>query len=320
MPMKYGRIKGINKDISRIILGGMILQPDTNGSIERAFSIMDEALDAGINIIDSARVYGASESTIGKWMKERGNREELIVFTKGCHHNEERRRLLPDDISEDIDISLKEMQINNIDLYMLHRDDPEVPVKLIIDRLNKHISEGTIKAIGGSNWSHTRIAEANAYADANGLVPFAVSSPHYSLAIMVKEPWAECLSISGPEHADARKWYADNKMPVFAFSSIAMGLFSGRFTSASYTPDTTAVNDTCKHSYCYPVNFKRLDKAFELAEKKGVTVAQLALAFCFASDMDIYALLGCETREEMDSAIKAFDVSITSEEAAWLTD
>jgi aryl-alcohol dehydrogenase-like predicted oxidoreductase len=294
--------------------------PDADGSLAKAFKILDESMDAGFNCIDTARGYGASEGVIGQWMKERGNRKDVLILTKGGHHGPDGGRLQPDDLKFDIETSLKELQTDYIDLYVLHRDDPSVPVSSIIDTLNKYISDGKIKAIGGSNWTHTRLEEANNYAKAKGLVPFAVSNPHYSLAVMVEEPWLNCLSIAGPEDAPARKWYTETQMPVFAYSSLAMGLFSGRFTSKTYTPDTTAVNDVCKHSYCYPVNFKRLDKAFELAEKKGVTVPQIALAFCFANDMDMFCLLGCESREEMDSAIKAFDVEITPEEATWLVE
>ena len=318
--MKYGKFKGIDKDISRIVFGTMIIQPSADGSNDFAFDMLDAALECGINILDTARVYG-SEGTIGEWMKARNNRDKVVILTKGGHPSGERNRLNPEDIREDVEKSLSELQTDYIDIYMLHRDDFDLPVSSIMDSLNEHIKSGTVKSIGGSNWTHSRLAEANAYAIKNGLIPFTSSSPNYGLAVQVDNPWGEgCVSISGPDDESARRWYIENNMPVFAYSSIARGLFSGRVKSDTYTKDTDAVDDACKRAYCYPINFKRLDKAYALAEKKGATVAEIALAYCFASDMDVYAILGAASRDELKSAVKALNIEITPEEAAELVE
>jgi len=316
--MKYGVIKGVGKDISRIVFGTMIIKPDVNGKLDKAFDLLDTAVANKINAIDTAKVYG-SEKYIGKWLKERGNREKIVILTKGAHHDSEGSRVVPEKLSEDIENSLRQLQTDYIDLYMLHRDDLNVPVSDIIDTLNRYIKSGAIKAIGGSNWTHKRLAEANAYALENGLVPFAASSPNYSLGVQVENPWGEgCVSLSGPDDEDARKWYIDNSMPIFAYSSICRGFFSGRITSENYSPETDAVDSVCKHAYCYPINFKRLDKAYALAEKKGVTVAEIAIAYCFAGKLDVFALLGAASSDEIKSAVKALNIVITPEEAAEL--
>ena len=279
---------------------------------------MDKAVENGINTFDTAKVYG-SEPNIGRWMKERENRNDVIILTKGAHHDANGSRVVPDKLSEDIENSLNQLETDYIDIFMLHRDDHAVPVSDIIDTLNKYIKSGKIKAIGGSNWTHERLAEANAYAADKGLTPFTASSPNYGLGVQVNNPWGEgCVSIGGPDDEPVRKWYIENNMPVYAYSCIARGLFSGRITSASYTPETDLLDDACKRAYCYPINFKRLDKAYSLAEKKGVTVAEIALAYCFAGDLDVFAILGASCHEEITSAVKALDITITPDEAAEL--
>jgi aryl-alcohol dehydrogenase-like predicted oxidoreductase len=314
--MKYGKIKGVDKDISRIVFGTMIIQPSADGSLKSAFGLLDAAMEFGISTFDTAKVYG-SEPNIGKWMKERGNREKLVILTKGAHPDKDGSRVIPEKLSEDIENSLKQLQTEYIDIYMLHRDDLDVPVSDIIDTLNRYIASGVIKAIGGSNWTHGRLAEANAYALEKGLTPFTASSPNYGLGVQVDNPWGDgCVSIGGPEDEAARKWYIENNMPVFAYSSLARGLFSGKITSARYNPETELLDAACKRAYCYPVNFKRLDKAYALAEKKGVSVAEIALAYCFAGNLDVFALLGAASREEIESAVKSLDIVITPEEAA----
>ena len=313
--MKYGKVRGVDKDISRIVFGTMVVYPDANGSLDKAFDLLDAAVANGITAMDTAKVYG-NEPYIGKWVKERGNREKIVILTKGAHPDNDGSRVVPKKLSEDIENSLKQLQTDYIDLYMLHRDDVNVPVSDVIDTLNRYIKSGVIKAIGGSNWTHERLAEANAYALENGLIPFTASSPNYSLGVQVEDPWGGgCVSISGPDDEDARKWYIDNNIPVFAYSSICKGLFSGRITSENYTPDTDALDNVCKHAYCYPINFKRLDKAYALAEKKGVTVAEIALAYCFAGKLDVFALLGTASNDEIKSAVKALSIEITPEEA-----
>src|SRR5690606_27782491 len=126
----------------------------------------------------------------------------------------------PYDITADLFDSLARMQTDYIDIYLLHRDDPDVPVGPIVEILNEHHQAGRIHAFGGSNWSHERIREANEYAAAHGLTPFVASSPNFSLAEQIQEPWAGCLSIGGRKGAAARDWYRQNQIALFTWSSL----------------------------------------------------------------------------------------------------
>ena len=110
--------------------------------------------------------------------------------------------------------SLARLRTDYVDLYLLHRDDPELPVAPIIDALARHQAGGRIHACGGSNWSPARIRAANEYAEQHGLPPLRASSPNFSLAVQRRAPWPECLSISGPAGAADRAWYRRAEMPL----------------------------------------------------------------------------------------------------------
>ena len=220
--MKYGQIPGCDKRIGRIVQGTIMLH---DGNREAGIELMDSLYELGCNAVDSAHNYGGggSERALGLWMESRGVRDEIFVLTKGCHFNQDRDRVTPYDLSSDLHDSLARLRTDHIDLYLLHRDDPALPVGPLVERLEQHRREGKILAYGGSNWSPERIREANAYAAENGCAPFAASSPNFSMAEQVEEPWRDCLTISGRKGAEARSWYRETQMPVFTWSSLAMG-------------------------------------------------------------------------------------------------
>ncbi len=155
--MQYGTIAGIHKPVSRLVLGTMIISVQEQ---ERSFALLDAAVELGCTTLDTAHVYagGNSERGIGRWMQARGNREQMVIISKGCHHNADRRRVTPFDLASDLHDSLARLQTDYIDLYLLHRDDPSLPVGPIVEAFNEHLAAGRIRAFGGSNWTHQRIA------------------------------------------------------------------------------------------------------------------------------------------------------------------
>jgi aryl-alcohol dehydrogenase-like predicted oxidoreductase len=318
MAMQYGKITGIDKLISRIVQGTIMLQVN---QMEEGIDMLDMVTAHGVTGFDSAHGYGGgdSERVIGKWMQQRGNREEVMILTKGCHHNQDRKRVTPYDLTSDLMDSLARLQSDYIDLYVLHRDDPDVPVGPIIDILNEHYEAGRIRGFGGSNWTHQRLQEANDYAEAHGLVPMTVSSPNYGLAEQVQNPWGPgCVTLAGPQEEDARAWYQSNQMPIFAYSSIARGFFSGRLKSDQPEMAKEILDGAAQRGYAYPVNFKRLARAEELAVEKGVSVPQIAIAYILDSPLNVFPLVASYTESEMIDNLKAFDVQLTPLEWAWL--
>lgn len=284
-----------------------------------SFALLDAALDAGISAFDTARHYGnGNEATVGHWLRERGLRDQVVIIGKGAHHSPERMRVTPADIAADLDESLTLLGVDTIDLYLLHRDDPDVPVGPIVAALNDHLRAGKIRAFGGSNWTHERIAEANAYALEHGLVPFVASSPQFSLAAQIEPPWRGCISIGGPDGAAAQRWYGGNHMAVFAWSSLAGGFLSGGFDRSHDGVLPEEVAQRARRSYGSDANYERLDRARSLAGELGVTVPQIALAYALSQPLNLFAIAGGESKEEIVANAAAVALRLPPNTLEWL--
>ncbi len=315
--MKYGTIPGVDKPVARLAQGTTMLD---SGAPDMAMALLDGVFAQGGNTFDTGHVYGngAIERTLGRWIEARGLREQVVIVTKGAHPNADRDRVTPFDISSDLFDSLARLKTDFIDIYLLHRDDPSKPVGPLVEILNEHQRAGRIRAFGGSNWSPARIAEANAYAQAHGLQPFALSSPNFSLAVQREAPWAGCLSISGAAGAAAREWYARAQMPLLTWSSLAGGFFSGRFQRDNMAGMTEGIDSITARSYGDETNFQRLDRAQALGREKGLTAAQIALAYILNQPLNLFALVGCRTAAEYAENAAAVELQLTPKELAWL--
>jgi len=317
--MRYGEIPGIDKPVARVVQGGTMIGSDLDEA--KSFTLLDQVYELGCNTIDTAHVYsgGNSERVIGRWIQERGLRDKLVIITKCAAHSQDRRRMTPFDITSDLSDSLARLKTDYVDLYLLHRDDLSVPVEPIVDVLMEHRRAGRLRAFGASNWSHQRIEAANAYAGANGLAPFVASSPQFSLADSLDEPWPLCLTISGPGEAAAREWYTQTQMPLLAWSPLASGFFSGRFRRDNlHTFGEREWDRVCMRTYASEVNFQRLDRAASLAAEKGLTAAQVALAYVMNHPMNVFAVVGPSSGEKFKANVEACEVRLTAEEMAWL--
>ncbi len=315
--MKYGTVPGISKPISRLVQGTVMLsskKPDSS------LQLLDDVLEAGGNTFDAAHHYGSGdcERVLGQWLTTRGVREQVVILTKGAHHSIDRRRVTPYDITADLFDSLARLKTDYIDLYVLHRDDPNVPVGPIVEILNEHHRAGRIRAFGGSNWTIERVQAANAYAVEHHLVPFAVSSPNYSLAVQVQPPWDDCVSISGDQNAAARAWYQETQLPVFAWSSIANGFFAGKVDPHDRQAFAAPLDPSSVKAYFSDDNFERLARVTSLAATKGLTIPQIAMAYVLHQPLNLFALVGSQTGDEFRAHITALDTQLTPQELAWL--
>ncbi|HEV2074444.1 MAG TPA: aldo/keto reductase [Thermomicrobiales bacterium] len=320
MTMHYGTIDGVDKPVSRLVQGTI---PLSSGREEESFRLLDEIFELGCRTFDTAHNYGRGdcETVFGAWMRDRGVREEIVVLGKGAHPYDGRERVTPEDITADLHDSLARQQHEYFDMYLLHRDNPSLPVGPIVEVLNQHKRDGKISIFGGSNWSTSRIAEANTYARENGLEPFAVSSPNFSLAVQIQPPWEGCISISGDVGKADREWYRENNMPIVPWSSLAGGFFSGRFTRDNV--DEMAANGDyfeklCVASYCSEENFQRLDRVREMAERDDMTIPQVAMAYVMSQPQEIFALVGCRNGNEFAENAAMLDRRLTQEELDWL--
>jgi len=315
--MKYGHIPGIDKPVPRLIQG-------TSTTIfkdpEQSLNLLDAVFELGCTAFDTAHGYGEgmAERTLGRWLARRGVREQVVIITKGAHHNQDRKRVTPFDITADLFDSLARLKTDYIDLYLLHRDDPDVPVGPIVEVLNEHLQAGHIRAFGGSNWQYERVKAANDYAQQHGLTPFAASSPNFSLAEQVREPWPDCITISGNAGQPAREWYAKTQMPVLAWSSLALGFFSGQITRQNVESIEDHYLQVGIKAYASEENFQRLDRLRLLAEEKGVSVPQIALTYVLNQPLNIFALVGANRSTEFEANLVAGEITLSSGEIAWL--
>ena len=311
--MKYGRIDGIEKPVSRMGQGTIMLRPDEQ---DAAFALLDAVFEGGVNLFDTAYLYngGDCERAFGAWLAGRGVRGDVVVIAKGGHPRGGESGVRAEVVREELAVSLDRMGIDRADLYLLHRDDANVPVGEIVDFMSEHVRAGRICAWGGSNWTQERIREANDYAAANGLVPVAASSPQFSLAVPVRPIWTDCLTIAGPDAADARDWYRRTGLPVVTWSSIARGFLSGRVSR----DDDSALEAAARGAFSHPENFDRLERAARLAREKGASVPQLAIAYVLGYPLNIFALVGPCTPDEARKNRAAVDIELRPDEIVWL--
>jgi aryl-alcohol dehydrogenase-like predicted oxidoreductase len=282
--------------------------------------ILDAVYDAGINVFDSAFAYGDAEASLGRWIKSRKLRDKVVILTKGAANNDFRRRCHDFDILSDIHTSLAKLQTNYIDIYILHRDDPSVPVGEIVGVLDRLRREGVIGAYGGSNWSFERTKEANAYAAEHGLMPFTVCSPSYSLAECIGDPdrFKSSVTISGKKNRPFREWLHEQNISIFTYSSLARGFLTGKIKSTEADRANEIFKGWTAEEYAYPVNFERLKRAEQLATDNDATVSQIAYAWLMHQDPNIFGITAPSSAAHLKSTTDALDVSLSDHELQWL--
>jgi aryl-alcohol dehydrogenase-like predicted oxidoreductase len=292
-----------------------------------AFAILDAFAEQGGNFADSAHVYaawrpdgiGASERTLGAWVKSRGRRQDFIVGTKGAHPLLESMhisRMSPAEITQDLTESLDRLDSDYIDIYWLHRDAPEVPVGEILGVLNEHIAAGRIHEIGASNWSAARLQEAADYAAGHHLRSFCASQVGYSLAqVATGNPAA----MPGTLYMDEPMWAFHQKtaLPVVAFTSQAMGFFSGKY-AANGAGSETPKGQSVAQFYFSPANFTRLERAQALAARLGCTANQINLAYLMSQPFTVIPIVGSRSPEQIRASCAAVQVTLGPADVAWL--
>lgn len=300
--MRYGSLEGVDKKISRLVLGC-----DNQITLPHGSVMFDDFFERGGNAFDTAWLYfhGHCERILGRWIENRGLREEVVVLVKGAHTP----RCTPEGLTSQLLESLDRLQTDYADVYMLHRDNPQVPVGEFVDVLNEHRAAGRIRAFGGSNWSLDRLEAANRYAAEHGLQPMTALSDNFSLARMVDPVWGGCVSVSD---STSRSWLAAHRMALFAWSSQARGFFTERGDPAD-TSDAEMVR--CWHA---ADNFARRERAQELAARRGVTPTAIALAYVLAQPFEVFALFGPRRIEETRTSFEGLHLALTPGEIRWL--
>ncbi|WP_439692182.1 aldo/keto reductase [Curtobacterium sp. SP.BCo] len=301
-PMRHGEIAGVGKRMSRLVMG-VDNQPD----LAHASAIFDLFVEQGGNVFDTGYIYGGGvlEGRLGKWIQNRGVREDVVVITKGAHTP----FCDPESLSRQLLESLERQGTDYADIYMMHRDDESIPVGEFVDVLDEHRRAGRIRVYGGSNWSTARFDEANAYARANGRHEFEVLSNHFGLAEAYDVPWEGCRHATD---AASKQWLEERQVPLLPWSSQARGFFTGR-AKPEDTSDAELVR--CYYS---DENFERLRRASELGERFGVPATAIALAYVLHQPFPTFPLFGPRTIAEARSSMTGLSVDLTPEQVAWL--
>lgn len=299
-----GRIDGLERPVTRLFFG--TANPPISTDDGAAPELLDSILACGVNAFDCARSYGRAENALGKWMEARGCRDRVTVLTKCGDIRFGRVQVNRQVIDEQLQTSLEALRTDHIDIFLLHRDDPNTPVEEFIDAMNAQKALGRIRVFGVSNWTHQRIEAANRYAASHGLTGFSVSSPNYGLARQVQDLWGGgCVTISGPENSEAVSWYTENKMPIIAYSSLGRGFFSGRFKAFDEKTALKVLDSYAQKGYLCEDNMERLRRAEVLAEKYGVSVPEIAMRYIFGSPMNVFAVVSTSNVDRMRMNIRA---------------
>lgn len=308
---------GNKKQVSRIIYGCCI--PYLLNALPGGEEKLEQIFNLGINSFDTARVYNKSEAVLGLWLQKYGHREETVIISKGCHPNRNGHRITRTCIIEDLEESLKNLKSDYIDIYMLHRDDPDCNLSEVIGTLNELKMQNKIIRFGASNWTSDRIDEANEYAYAHNLEGFSVSSPQFSVMDQVNDPWGwNCITLTGDDNSYQRDWYRKNHMPVFAWSSLAGGMASGKIKSYNIITCKKKIGNDNYRGYASFNNFKRLKRIETIAGKKNAIVSQIALAWLFHQGLNIYPICTSSDVRRVDEMKKSFDIKLSQSELEWI--
>jgi aryl-alcohol dehydrogenase-like predicted oxidoreductase len=292
---------------------------------DSALAVLDAYLAVGGNFLDTAHVYGAwapdgagaSEKTIGEWLRRSGARERVLIATKGGHPplgRMEQCRLSRADLEQDLGESLQRLGVQYIDLYWLHRDDPARPVGDILEALAGFVGQGRIRAYGLSNWGVERVEAMQTCARSVGMPSPVASQIEFSLAELPERRRRS----GGTEWCDepTRRWHEAMGLPLCAYSAQAQGYFGAanvawaRGGFAGEAP--SAAFDT-------PVNRQRLLRAIALAEQKGCTPNQVALAYLLSQRWRVVPIISTSNVEHLKEAMAAAPMRLTAEECRALT-
>ena len=300
--MKYGSIAGVEKPISRLVMG-----VDNQTSWPHASVMFDDFFEQGGTCFDTAYIYasGACEKMLGHWVKNRGIREQVVLLDKGAHTP----HCNPQALSKQLEESLTRLQTDYVDIYMVHRDNPDIPVGEFMTVLNEQKHAGRMRIFGASNWSIERVEEANRWAAEHGMSGFSVMSNNFSLARMIDPVWPGCISASD---ARSRVWFTEHQMPLMPWSSQARGFFTGRANPNDHS-DAELVR--CWYS---EDNFRRLERVNAMAKERGVLPINIALAYVLCQSFPTFPLIGPRLLSETRTSLPGLDIQLTPQEVRWL--
>lgn len=275
-----------------------------------SFRLLDAWVDAGFNFVDTADVYsrwvpghsgGESETLIGKWLRQTGKRNRVVLATKlGKPMGEGKQGLSPAYIREAVDASLRRLQCDHIDLYQSHDDDPDTPLADTAAAFAELIKAGKVRAIGASNFTAPRLAEALDVAEKAGLPRYESLQPLYNLydrAVFEKELEPLCLA---------------RGVGVINFYALAAGFLTGKYrTEADAAKSARGANTTKK--YLNPRGLRILAALDQAAKATGAKPGQIALAWQIARPSITAPIASATSIEQLDELVAAAQLKLDAD-------
>ncbi len=310
--MQYVRFGRTGMQVSRLCLGMM-----TYGSKEWRQWVLDEnearpfmkrALDAGINFFDTADVYshGASETVLGNLLKALGvQREKVVVATKVYNpmsDDPNDRGLSRKHILDAIDRSLKRLQMDCVDLYQIHRLDPNTPIEETMEALHDVVRAGKARYIGASSMFAWQFVKAQYTADLHGWTRFVSMQNHYNL-------------IYREEEREMIPCCIDQGVAMIPWSPMARGFFSGNHRRGDWGDTVRARTDDYAQSMYYrDEDLTVAARVQEVAKARGVSGSQVALAWVLSKPYVTAPIIGASRMEHLEESLAALDVHLSVDE------
>lgn len=319
--MQHLTLPGTRLSVSPLCLGGVpfgltLPEPAT-------FALLDRFVELGGNFIDTARIYSdwqpgeqrRSERVLGDWLQTRGDRDRLVVATKGAHPFIDSlgvARTSAAEIRDDLEGSLRKLRVDAIDLYWLHRDDSARPVGHFIDLLNVFLREGKIRAFGASNWTANRLRAANDYARTSGQQGFVANQPFWCLGCQQSRPPPFTGYVKFDD--ETLRFHRETGLAVVPYTSQANGFFSKLALPAAQRPANFEA-----HEFHTPPNLAAGKIVLELAAAKRVAPSAIVLAYLWSRPgFPVVPIIGCRTIVQLEDSVAALTVRLSASELAAL--
>lgn len=280
-----------------------------------AKSQLDRFVELGGNFIDTAHVYGdwvpgprgKSERIIGEWLNETGLRHDIIISTKGAHpdiSNPSISRVTPEDIEKDLDESLEFLNTDYIDLYFLHRDNPSVPVKELLDVLEEARTAGKIRYYGCSNWTLTRIIEASNYAREKNIPGFVCNQLMWSLADINYDGISDKTLVLMDR--DTYEYHKKTNLSAMAYTAVANGYFTKLQRGAAISERILSKYDTLSNKEIF-------HELVKIAQQLKVDIIQVELAYLMHQEFPTIPIVSFSNLEQLEQAMKSCELELDEE-------
>jgi 1-deoxyxylulose-5-phosphate synthase len=309
--MEYIRFGNTGMKVSRICLGTMTYGKPTdrwqwalNEMESRPF--IKKALELGINFFDTADIYsfGASEEIVGKALKEFAKRDELVIATKVFNpmsQDPNDQGLSRKHIMASIDASLKRLQTDYVDLYQIHRWDYDTPIEETLEALHDIVKAGKARYIGASSMFAWQFAKALYTSDLHGWTRFVSMQPHYNL--IYREEEREMIPLC-----------KDQKIAVIPWSPLARGLLTGPRTKERTETHRAQTDQYSRMMYTSDDDFEIVKRVTEIASKRGLPNAQVAMAWLLSKPYITAPIVGASKPGHLEDAIAAINVRLSDDE------